>query len=162
MSFTARIERPSSFSMILPSLLLLSWKGTHVDLSAPVERGPSQSARSGSTGPTWVSFQSLSPCAFCEQEGHLAAPYPLIPSSLAPRSSGWPDWSPTARDQKISLCSLKGSLVDPRLRASNEHIPIVRVPRAGGRLGCPSHPSETSRCASTGASTGPPPILFPL
>jgi hypothetical protein len=43
----------------------------------------------------------------------------------------------------------KGSLVDPRLRASNEHILIVRVPRAGGRLGCPSHPSETARCAST-------------
>jgi hypothetical protein len=29
----------------------------------------------------------------------------------------------------------KGSLVDPRLRASNEHILIVRVPRAGGRPG---------------------------
>jgi len=28
-------------------------------------------------------------------------------------------------------------MVDPRLRASNEHIPIVRVPRAGGRPGCP-------------------------
>jgi len=33
----------------------------------------------------------------------------------------------------------KGSLVDPLLRASNEHILIVRVPRAGGRLGCPYH-----------------------
>ena len=44
----------------------------------------------------------------------------------------------------------KGSLVDPRLRASNEHIPIVRVPRAGGRLDYPSHPSETARCTSTG------------
>ena len=32
---------------------------------------------------------------------------------------------------------LRGSLVDPRLRASNEHILIVRVPRAGGRPGCP-------------------------
>ena len=38
----------------------------------------------------------------------------------------------------------KGGLVDPRLRASNEHIPIVRVPRAGGRPGYPSHPSETA------------------
>jgi len=27
----------------------------------------------------------------------------------------------------------EGGLVDPRLRASNEHILIVRVPRAGGR-----------------------------
>ena len=33
--------------------------------------------------------------------------------------------------------SFEGSLVDPRLRASNEHIPIVRVPRAGGRPGSP-------------------------
>ena len=38
------------------------------------------------------------------------------------------------------LFSPKGSLVDPRLRASNEHILIVRVPRAGGRPGCPLHP----------------------
>src|SRR5713101_2297591 len=29
---------------------------THVGLRAAVERGPSQGARSGSTGPTWVSF----------------------------------------------------------------------------------------------------------
>ena len=36
------------------------------------------------------------------------------------------------------LLSSQGSLVDPRVRASNEHIPIVRVPRAGGRPGCPS------------------------
>jgi hypothetical protein len=46
-------------SMILPSLLVfLSWKGTHVGLSAAVGRGPSEGARSGSTGPTWVSFFS--------------------------------------------------------------------------------------------------------
>jgi hypothetical protein len=32
----------------------------------------------------------------------------------------------------------KGSLVDPLVRASNEHILIVRVPRARGRPGCPS------------------------
>ena len=51
----------------------------------------------------------------CEQEGHLAAP--LL--------------------QARSLFSSKGSLVDPQLRASNEHILIVRVPRAGGRPGCP-------------------------
>jgi hypothetical protein len=35
----------------------------------------------------------------------------------------------------------KGSLADPRLRASNEHFLIVRVPRAGGRSGYASHPS---------------------
>jgi hypothetical protein len=44
---------------------------------------------------------------------------------------------------------LKGSLVDSLVRSSNEHIPIVRVPRAGGRPGCPSHPFEAARCAST-------------
>ena len=38
--FTARIERPSSFSMILPSLLAsLSWNGTRVGPTAAVERG---------------------------------------------------------------------------------------------------------------------------
>ncbi|MDP1946976.1 MAG: hypothetical protein Q8L77_05690, partial [Nitrospirota bacterium] len=44
------------------------------------------------------------------------------------------------------LLSPKGGLVDPRLRALNEHIPIVRVPRAGGR---PGYPSLPTRCAST-------------
>ena len=34
--------------------------------------------------------------------------------------------------------SQQGGLVDPRLRASNEHIPIVRVPRAGGQPGYPA------------------------
>jgi hypothetical protein len=37
----------------------------------------------------------------------------------------------------------QGSLVDPRLRASNEHILIVRVPRAGGRPGYPITPTSS-------------------
>ena len=38
---------------------------------------------------------------------------------------------PTARVFPIPyFYTFKGSLVDPRLRASNEHIFIVRVPRA--------------------------------
>ncbi|MGH7221205.1 MAG: hypothetical protein ACREI1_12875, partial [Nitrospiraceae bacterium] len=38
--FTARLERPSSFSMILPSLLAsLPWNGTRVDPTAAVEQG---------------------------------------------------------------------------------------------------------------------------
>jgi len=41
---------------------------------------------------------------------------------------------PTARVFQILRFIFKGSLVDPRLRALNEHIPIVRVPRAGGWL----------------------------
>ena len=40
-------------------LLYLLWEGTHVGLRAAVERGPSEGARSGSTGLTWVSFQSF-------------------------------------------------------------------------------------------------------
>jgi len=43
----------------------------------------------------------------------------------------------TARVIPIPFFISKGGLVDPRLRASNEHIPIVRVPRAGGRPGYP-------------------------
>jgi len=76
---TARIERPSSFQIILPSLLI-----------------------------------SLS------QEWH-------------------PCWSHCARPL-LHYLFLKGSLVDPRLRASNEHLLSVRVPRAGGRPGYPSYP----------------------
>ena len=56
---------------------------------------------------------------------------------------------PTARVFSIPYFVFKGSLVDSRLRASNEHILIVRVPRAGGRPGCPSYPSEGARSAST-------------
>ena len=60
----------------------------------------------------------------------------------------------------ILILYFKGSLVDPRLRASNEHILIVRVPRAGGRPGCPSHPSQAARSASTGDQQPPfPPLL---
>ena len=44
----------------------------------------------------------------------------------------------TARSFPIPYFTFKGGLVDPRLRASNEHILIVRVPRAGGRPGCPT------------------------
>ena len=42
----------------------------------------------------------------------------------------------------------EGALVDPQMRASNEHLPSVRVPRAGGRPGCPHHPSDRAASAS--------------
>jgi hypothetical protein len=66
---------------------------------------------------------------------------------------GFDFWQDTANDRRIEdlkfvssgtsegdglslharfLFSPRGGLVDPRMRASNEHIPIVRVPRAGG------------------------------
>ena len=54
---------------------------------------------------------------------------------------GWDD--PNARIFPIPYFTFKGSLVDPRLRASNEHILIVRVPRAGGAPGYPT-PFSTS------------------
>ena len=48
-------------------------------------------------------------------------------------------WPLTPHPQTFPHLS-KGGLVDPLLRASNEHIPIVRVPRAGGRPGYPPFP----------------------
>jgi hypothetical protein len=69
---------------------------------------------------------------------------------------------PTARVLSIPHYMFKGGLVDPRVRASNEHILIVRVPRAGGRPGYPSHPSEAARCASTGNVPATPPPFFSI
>ena len=69
------------------------------------------------------------------------------------------DEFPTAHVIPIPYFIFKGSLVDPRVRASNEHILIVRVPRAGGRPGCPSHPSEAARCVSTGIVPATPPLF---
>jgi hypothetical protein len=55
---------------------------------------------------------------------------------------------PTERVFPIPHFIFKGGLVDPRMRASNEHILIVRVPRAGGRPGYPTslfqHPVKQS------------------
>ena len=59
-------------------------------------------------------------------------------------------WSRTSRPRGLSFTTrvipilhfiFKGSLVDPRLRASNERILVVRVPRAGRRPGCLSSAS---------------------
>jgi hypothetical protein len=81
-----------------------------------------------------------------------------VPSLLV-ISQGWGlIGSSTARNFPIPHFVFKGSLVDPRLRASNEHILIVRVPRAGGRPGYPSHPSEAARCASTEDRSAPIPL----
>ena len=66
--------------------------------------------------------------------------YMIPPSSLVTLSQVWhPCWSHCGRPLHPYLF-LKGSLVDPRLRASNEHLLSVRVPRAGGRPGYPSYP----------------------
>ena len=55
--FTARIERAHSYRARSASK-----KGTW-----PLPAHPSQGARSGSTGPTWVSFPSLQACSFSLQ-----------------------------------------------------------------------------------------------
>ena len=60
LSFTARIERARQYCPFQARYLVLSGKGTHVGLRAAVERGPSEGARSGSTGPTWVPFPHTS------------------------------------------------------------------------------------------------------
>ena len=93
------------------------------------------------------------------QQGHNERPTTIFPSSRLYVVQDGPDGFPTARVFPILRFYFKGSLVDPRLRASNEHIPIVRVPRAGGRLGYPSHllleihPELEIRPVLIGAST---------
>ena len=42
-----------------------------------------------------------------------------------------------------------GGLVDPPVRASNEHLLSVRVPRAGGRPGCPLFPPSNGEYPPT-------------
>ena len=48
------------------------------------------------------------------------APFHRETSLLHCPYKGWPDWSLTARVRKVSLCLLKGGLVDPQVRASND------------------------------------------
>ena len=43
---------------------------------------------------------TVSSCAFCEQEGHLAAPSPSFQTRSFLLTGGWPAWSPTARVQR--------------------------------------------------------------
>jgi hypothetical protein len=73
MSSTARIEGPRSYDV--PSKLtgfVLTGNGGHAGPIAPVERGPSEGARSGSTGPAWMSFPIR--LSASKKDG-LAAPY---------------------------------------------------------------------------------------
>ena len=54
--------------------------GVHAGPIAPVERGPSEGARSGSTGPAWMSFPIL---LSASKKAGPATPYffPIIASS---------------------------------------------------------------------------------
>ena len=64
----------------------------------------------------------------------------ILPSSLAYFFKGQPDRSSIARVERAHS--------------------FVRVPRAGGRPGRPSHPSETARCASIEDHQAPSPSLL--
>ena len=75
---------------------------------------------------------TVSPCAFCEQEGHLAAP--AFPSKLA------------------RYLFREGDLLGLPLRASNEHLLSVRVARA----------QETNRPPSPSFLAGPSPHPLPV
>ena len=99
-------------------------------------------------------------CQFPVQDALRMKLQAIPPSSLVV-SSGWGLMDlPLRASSQFPLLAFKGSLVDPQMRASNEHLPSVRVPRAGGRPGCPSHPSEAARCTSTEDHQPPSPSLF--
>jgi len=138
---------PITFSRVAWSILdcaqrlplFVSWKDTPVGLRAAVERGPSQGARSGSTGPTGVSFHPIPlSCAFREHRrpiGHSPITYSDF-SPLCPQGE-WPRSPFTARIERY-VCSLQAcslplqgwGLIDLPLRASNEGSPRPRVARA--------------------------------
>jgi hypothetical protein len=59
---------------------------------------------------------------------------------------------PTAHGFPIPYFTFKGSLVAPRVRASNEHILIVRVPQADGR---PGHPHPFFSILQSGRTKAP-------
>jgi hypothetical protein len=61
-------------------LNLFFWNGTRVGLTAPVERGPSEGARSGSTGPPRVSFRCPSSCGVREHRDRPGYPAPCFSS----------------------------------------------------------------------------------
>ena len=85
---------------------------------------------------------TVSPCAFCEQEGHLAAP------------------SPSFQDR--FLISLGGCLADPLLCASNEHLLSVRVARAREINRLPSPPLSCGSLPASHAGSDLPASNAPL
>jgi len=90
------------------------------------------------TGQMRVKFNSLPSLAFSDATGVFSTARierPLLYRGGS--ASTEPCQSPRHPLARLFFSS-QGSLVDPRMRASNEHTLIVRVPRAGGRPGCPS------------------------
>ena len=69
----------------------------------------------------WVSFPSFSSCAFFEQEGYLATPSPsFLDRALRDHWEVIRLHPLLCVSYPIHYFIFKGSLVDPRLRASNE------------------------------------------
>ncbi len=95
-------RRSSSRSLpLLPSSLAsLSWNDTRVGPIAAVERAHSYRARSGSTGPTWVSFPSFLSWRLCKQEGWLHIPSLPSEAKLFPLQKGVARLSFTARVER--------------------------------------------------------------
>ena len=130
-------HRTSTFSflsMALPiSFASLSWKDTHVGLRAAVERGPSQGARSGSTGPTWVFFRLPNRARSASKKGTW--PLPSLSLSL----QGW-------------------ELIDLPLRASNARTrsqPYRLRPIAVGFLSFASVKACAKSVAPNGVTVSP-------
>jgi hypothetical protein len=125
-----------------------SGKGTHVGLSAAVERGPSQGARSGSTGPTWVSFPSFSSCAFREQEGHLATPHHLLQACLLYLSGNGTRSGPTAHVERAlsDSLSLSRGVAEAALYCAHRTSTVSSCAfcEQEGHLAAPCSPLESS------------------
>jgi hypothetical protein len=157
MPFTARIERPSSFSMILPSLLVLfSRKGGLIGLPLRVSNEGLPRPRVARAQETIrLPFSSLQARSLSLQ-GWGLIDLPLRASNeglLRPR---------VARAQKIIrlhplFCSgSKGSA-----RVSFHPFHRARSASKKGTWPLLPHPSETARCASTGDHLVCPLILLP-
>jgi hypothetical protein len=152
--FTARIERPSS---IQARLLFRTRKDAHVGLVAAVERGPSQGARSGSTGPTWVPFPSF------QARSSLLRGWGLIDLPLRAshrkakaqvevegRKDAESDWSVHNLSLNLILLPWQGCALREHRRSSGSS--LSSVPRAQETNGLPAsfHSSWWFLCWSTG------------
>ena len=83
--------------------------------------------------------------------------HPLLRGGSASEGT-WPLHSRSF--DRLHLSTTEGSLIDSRLRASNEHIPIVRAPGAGGRPGYPSPSSDASVVRAQETNRQPVPIYL--
>ncbi len=112
-----------------------------LSFTARIERAHSLRARSASRRTTRSPSLLLQLSYFSLQRAaclvfHCARPTRAF-SGRALREHRRPTGCPLALLPNSVTYSPQGGLVDPQMRASNEHLPSVRVPRAGGRPGYP-------------------------